>query len=426
MIRAIFAAAFVLLLSVGTAMAQNCPANPNNLTNGTTADASQVMQNFNNLLTCADNNLAHNGANSDITSLSALSSPLSRNRIVNGSMMIDQRNEGSSVSSASASSQFIADQWVFAFTGASTGNTAEQVSDAPAGFKNSLKVTIGTGSATVGSSDLMRIRQYIEGLNVVDLGYGASGALTISISFWVKTSGIGTYSLSLQNSAQARSYVTTFSIGTANTWTRITLPNVAGDTSGTWLTTNGAGLELGIMLEAGSSFQTGTLNAWQGTSVLATNSSPVNLGATSGATFQLTGVQLEAGPTVTAFDVRPYAVELALCQRYYEKSYDPGTAVGAVTFNGVTSIIITVLPTGSLQGGTTDRYKITKRATPTLTLYSPHSGASGKIYDGAAGADSTPSIYGNGLSGFAWYASTAGSSEGAVNMQAQWTADAGL
>jgi len=425
MVGKLLAAVFAFILCAGIAVAQNCPANPNNLANGSTADATQVMANFNNLLNCADNNLAHNGANSDITSLSGLAAPLSRNRLVNGTMMIDQRNEGAAVSAASGSAQFVTDQWAFAFTGASTGNTAQQVSDAPARFKNSLRITIGTGSATVNASDSMRVRQYIEGQNIVDFGYGASGASPISISFWVKASVTGTYSVSLQNSAQNRSYVTTFLIGTANTWSQVVLPNISGDITGTWLTTNGAGLELGISLEAGSSVQTSTSNTWQSGNVLATNSSPVNLGATSGATFQVTGVQLEAGSAATAFDVHSYGAELALCQRYYEKSYDPGTAVATATGLGAIAIVITALPTGPLQGGTNDRYKVTKRATPTVTLYSPHTGASGKIYDANANADSASSPYDVGLSGFSWYASTAGSS-GAVNMEAQWTADAGL
>jgi hypothetical protein len=233
-----------------------------------------------------------------------------RNRIINGDMRIDQRNNGASVPGPGLT--YTVDRWAV-LTATGSGNAFQRISDAPTGFDNSLRITIGTGAApTSGQQNI--VFQAIEGFNVADFGLGAAGATTFTASFWVKSSIAGTYSAWFQNSGSTRSYIATFTINSANTWEFETL-TIPGDTTGTWLKTNGAGLLFGISLGVGSTFQT-TAGAWAAGDFKGTAGS-VNLVATSGATFQITGVQLEAGSVATPFEQIDYGRELMLCQRYF-------------------------------------------------------------------------------------------------------------
>jgi hypothetical protein len=236
-----------------------------------------------------------------------------RNRIINGGMMIDQRNAGASISLGS-SPLYAVDRFESRVAQGS-GHTGQRVSTAPVGFNNSLKITIGTGgSPTAGQNTF--INQQIEGFNFADLGWGTANAQTITVSFMVYSSLTGTFAYSISNNALSRSYVATYSIPVANTWTTISL-TIPGDTSGTWVgATNGVGSYNFWDLGSGSDKNT-TAGAWQATWGTKT-SATVNVAGTSGATFYITGVQLEAGTTASPFEYRQYGTELALCQRYYQ------------------------------------------------------------------------------------------------------------
>lgn len=277
-----------------------------------------------------------------------------RNRIINGAMVIDQRNVGASVPGPGV--VYTVDRWVF-LTQSASGNSAQQVSDAPTGFTNSLKITVGTGAAPTSTQQNI-VWQPIEGFNVADFGLGAAGAATFTISFWVKSSIAGTYSAWLQNSASNRAYIATFAINSANTWEYKTI-TVAGDTSGTWLKTNGIGLLFGFSLGAGSTFQT-TAGSWAAGDFKGAAGS-VNLVATSGATFQITGVQLEAGSVASPFERRDYGRELIMCQRYCEgfglsgSGADRDLCMGAG--NGNSGNFQAFFP-----------WKVQKRAAPTVSL----------------------------------------------------------
>ena len=236
-----------------------------------------------------------------------------RNRIINGDMRIDQRNAGASVT-LSGSANYPVDRFVV-YTSSGSSNTGARSTTVPTGFKNSLLVTVGTGAAPVAAS-YNQIGQIIEGFNVADLGYGAAGALTTTLSFWVRASITGTYCVALANSSAAgtrRSYIAEYSISSANTWEYKTV-TIAGDTSGTWTTDNGQGLQVWFDIGSGSNYQS-TANAW-GNGAFFRTSSQTNLIATNGATFYVTGVQLETGSVATPFERRPYGTELMLCQRY--------------------------------------------------------------------------------------------------------------
>jgi hypothetical protein len=230
-----------------------------------------------------------------------------KNRIYNAQMQIDQRNAGAAVSAAGLT----LDRWILGLS--TTGAvTVQQDSTAPAGFTKSLKVTV-TATDTISGTEYVAIRQKIEGYNVADLGFGTASASTVTLSFWVRSSITGTFGGVFLNSAQNRVYPYTYTISSANTFEYKTV-TIAGDTTGTWVTDNGTGLDVWFSLGVGSTYS-GTAGAWSSSFALSATGAASIMG-TSGATFYITGVQLEKGSTATSFDYRPYGTELALCQRY--------------------------------------------------------------------------------------------------------------
>jgi hypothetical protein len=242
-----------------------------------------------------------------------------KNRIINGAMVIDQRNAGASATANDGT--FFTDRFVFADS-VDAKFTGQQSSTAPAGFKNSLLLT-SSSAYSVSSTDYFLLNQNIEGFNVADLGWGTADAKTVTLSFWVRSSLTGTFGGVLNNSANDRSYAYTYTISAANTWEYKTV-TIAGDTSGTWVTNNGLGLRVRWALGAGSTRST-SAGSWQAGLYLSATGA-VSVVGTNGATFYITGVQLEVGSTATSFDYRPYGTELALCQRYYSTSFPTGTA----------------------------------------------------------------------------------------------------
>jgi hypothetical protein len=253
---------------------------------------------------------------SDSSSLPAASSPFGlKNRIINGDMVIDQRNAGASVTQSTAN-QFAVDR-TFGIGGVAGKFTMQQSSTAPTGFTKSLLVT-STSSYSVPAGDLYLIGQSIEGFNVADLGWGTANAKTVTLSFWVRSSLTGTFGGAIGNAgwlSNTRSYPFSYTISSANTWEQKSI-TIAGDTTGTWATNNTTGLTVSFGLGVGTS-SSGTAGAWVGTNVLAPTGATSVVG-TSGATFYITGVQLERNTTATPFEWLPYTTELQLCQRYYQ------------------------------------------------------------------------------------------------------------
>jgi hypothetical protein len=270
-----------------------------------------------------------------------------RNRIINGDCRIDQRNAGASVTPANGA--YTLDRWgVYQFSSASKFSV-QQSSTAPTGFNNSLIVT-SLSAYSVAVGDIYGIYQRIEGFNVADLGWGTANAQTVTLSFWVRSSLTGTFGGAFQNDAGDRAYPFTYTISSANTWEQKTI-TVAGDTTGTWLKTNGDGLQITFGLGVGSN-RSATAGSWQaGNFGSATGATSVV--GTNGATFYITGVQLEKGSTATSFDYRPYGTELALCQRYYIEY--PASTVPTGYQDGTTNVVGTL------------NTPVTLRATPTMT-----------------------------------------------------------
>ena len=259
---------------------------------------------------------ASGGATTTINGFTpTVSNMAGRNRIINGDMRIDQRNAGASVSPLSGG--YGVDRWKGSYLGGGTGRfSAQQSSTAPSGFVNSWLITVTTADASPASGYGYEVQQSIEGTNFYDLAWGTASASAATLSFWVRSSVTGTFPITLNNSAGDRLFGATYTINSANTWEYKTVA-VSGDTTGTWLTTTGVGVSVNFCLGGGSSRTIST--GWQAGS----GSTPTNvtgctqLIATAGATFYITGVQLEAGSVATPFEHRQYGQELALCQRYY-------------------------------------------------------------------------------------------------------------
>ena len=255
----------------------------------------------------------------DVTVSSINSGPIAgtRNRVINGDMRIDQRNAGALVNPA-VNGGYSLDRWM-AISGAagkfSVGRNAGAVTP-PSSFSNYLGVT-SLSAYTVGAGENFGFRQSVEGFNFADIAWGTASAQAVSLSFWVRSSLTGTFGLTLRNAAQTRTFPATYTISSANTWEQKTV-SISGDTSGTWLVDNGIGVELQFNLGAGSSVSGGTVGAWNAGSFQAPTGATSVVG-TSGATFYITGIQLEPGTVATPFERRSYGQELALCQRYFRK-----------------------------------------------------------------------------------------------------------
>jgi hypothetical protein len=266
-------------------------------------------------------------------------SSVMRNRIINGECVVNQYVLGT-ITPAIGVATYIIDRWN-TYQTQSSKFTIQQSSTAPEGFINSLLVT-SSSAYSVTSGDTFTVQQFIEGLNCRDLAWGTANAKTVTLSFWVQSSLTGTFGGALSNSAVSRSYPFTYTISSANTWTKISV-TIAGDTTGTWLTTNGVGIRVYFGLGVGTT-QSGTAGAWAGAQYQSATGATSVVG-TNGATFYITGVQLEVGTQATSFEYRQYGTELALCRRYFYRNY-PGV-VGSIfnsgVFNGTTNLVFSAI-----------------------------------------------------------------------------------
>ena len=247
-----------------------------------------------------------------------------RNLVHNGAMQVDQRNNNASFTVVNGNdiTGYIADRFRVNENSSSV-MTGQTVSDAPVGFEYSSKLTVTTADASLASTEFHRLIQGIEGKDIGHLNWGSANAKTLTLSFYVKSSVAGQYYVSVFNNSANRTLLKGYTISSANTWEKKTI-TIIGDQSGTWLTTNAPGIYLMWSLGTGSSYQSNTLDAYQAGFFMA-KSDQVNLAATNGSTFQLTGVQLEVGETATDFEHRSYGEELLVCKRYFEV-YSPTAA----------------------------------------------------------------------------------------------------
>jgi hypothetical protein len=329
-----------------------------------------------------------------------------KNRIINGAMVIDQRNAGASITPTAGT--YTLDRWQFSATQASK-LSIQQSSVAPTGFSNSVLFT-SLSSYSINTGDFFLFNQWIEGFNAADLMWGTANAKTVTLSFWVQSSLTGTFGGSFTNSAQNRSYPFSYTISSANTWEQKTI-TVAGDTSGTWIgATNGRGIGVWFGLGVNAVSNSGTAGAWASAAYYSATGA-TSVVSTNGATFYLTGVQLEVGTQATIFDNRSYGTELQLCQRYYETSYNQGGNPQSTPTNTPNSYMFLSVGSNTFAGGTNAAqqivgplfYKVTKRALPTVTIYSYTSSTTNVASNGWTGSDlaaSTGSLGDTYLYGF--------------------------
>ena len=307
-----------------------------------------------------------------------------RNRIINGDMRIDQRNEGASITQTTGN-VYPVDRWR-TYGSVTSKFTAQRnyVITPPTGFSHHVGVN-SLSAYSVGAGEVFTITQAIEGSSVADLQWGTASAKTVTLSFWFRSNMAGgtTFGGSLQNGAGTRSYPFTFSSVTTSTWEYKTI-TIPGDQSGTWATDNTAGIVLRLSLGSGSTLS-GTAGAWAAGDYRSATGAASIVG-TNAATWYITGVQLETGTVATPCELLPMSQELQLCQRYFEKSYNVGTTPGTVVNNGRVF--------GSRQNGgyfCFTPFKTTKSTTPTIVSYSPATGTSGKIRNEANTTDETSS-----------------------------------
>jgi len=290
-----------------------------------------------------------------------------KNRIINGAMVIDQRYAGASVTPTN--SIYTLDRW-YAIIGVASKYSVQQNAGSvtpPVGFTKYLGIT-SLSSYSTGASEAFLLNHYIEGLNIADFAFGTASATPITLSFWVRSSLTGVFGFSFSNELSNRAYITNYTINSANTWEQKTI-TISGDVSGTWQTNNAIGLQIRFDLGSGSSFN-GTAGAWGSSNLLRTSGSQSIVG-TNGATFYITGIQLEKGSTATSFDYRPHGTELALCQRYYYRTTSPASGIYIV--NSALSVAATLAygtnvfpvplrdrPTALEQDGTAANYYVVR------------------------------------------------------------------
>jgi len=273
----------------------------------------------------ASNNIVLDASgNATFAGTAAMASSFLRNKIINGAMEIDQRNAGAAQNNVAAVTTYFLDRFTYYGTTSARFSIGQNVGAVtpPAGFSSYLGLS-SLAATTPGASDLYVVGQRIEGVNIPDLAWGTASARSITLSFWVRSSATGTFGGALGNSAVNRNYVFSYTISAANTWEYKTI-TVPGDTTGTWLTTTGTGIILWFNFASGSS-NLGAAGSW-GSSFFYGPTGAVNVLANNGATFYLTGVQLEVGTVATPFERRHFGQELALCQRYYQKTFEQSIA----------------------------------------------------------------------------------------------------
>jgi hypothetical protein len=269
---------------------------------------------------------------------------INRNKIINGDMKIDQRYFGANTVIPAYTATYVMDRWFgnaqpnaskFSMQQMESANTSSsnyEASSAPSGYTNSMKVN-STTAMSVSTGEIYFVAQRIEGYNTYRLGWGAAGAKSVTLSFWVKSSLTGTFGGSLVNSANDYCYPFTYTIVAANTWEQKFI-TIAGPTAGTWKKDYNIGIQINFALATGSSY-TATAGSWTGTANIFGATGQTNVLASQGNTWYLTGVQFEVGSTASNFEFRPFSTELQLCQRYCQSVSRDNPLVGARVFGTI-------------------------------------------------------------------------------------------
>ena len=414
---------------------------PNTFVNGTVADANAVNANFAAMAACINaqtypTTMSTSKVLGNFTGVSGPPSPVIppdglRSKLINGEMRVDQINGGAAENGIGAFGIYIIDRWQVNASQSGQFNGGQNFGAVvpPPGFSNYLGFTVAS-SFTPGLTDYFGVDQPLEGLMMTDLGFGTAAAQSFGLSFWTYSTSItGTFGGSFCNYAGTRCYAFTYTIPNANTWTynEVIIP---GDSSGVWVGASNAGAAfLNFGLGAGAT-QEITAGAWQTTggpngTAFPQPSATVNPVSTGGESWYLTGVQLEAGGIISAFEHRPFSIDLFQSQRYYQCSYDYGTVAGTATTIGTVSMYLSPLVSATYSGQASVTFGTSMRGPPSLTVYSVATGAAGKIRDISNGVDVAAGASETGRNGFVQTATMSGAST-ALRMQFQWCVAAQL
>jgi len=293
---------------------------------------------------------------SDTTTQTTKTDRVGLNRIINGAMEVDQRKEGLASAVNTVTADYISvDRFVS--QGSVAGKFIMQQNlnavTPPSGFSKYLGFKTTTAYAIIASSYYI-FGQFIEGINIADFKWGTANAKPVTISFWARSSLTGTFSAGLRNGASNRSYNFTYSLPTANTWTKIVV-TIPGSTDGVWTSDNSIGVFVVFNMGVGSNFSASNVNTWEvGNKVGVTGA--VSVIGTLNATFFITGLQVEVGSVATKFERTSYHEELTKCQRYYQIVYADTRCYSSAS-NRITNPIhyyntMRTLPTATITAGT--------------------------------------------------------------------------
>lgn len=345
-----------------------------------------------------------------------------KNRYANGDFSIDQVNEGATAYSISSTTAHALDCVRGTATGAGTF-TLQRVADPSNANKFAMKIACTTADASIAATDNYYVTHLIEGYDVADMNFGLSSAESLTISFKMQMDVTGTYGISITNSAENRVYVGTVTQNVASTEESKTL-TLTADTSGTWLTTNGTGLRLRLCLAAGSNFQ-GTAGAW-GASNIFTTSAQANFMSANTNVGYIKELQIEKGASASVFERVSRSGILGRLQRYFEKAFNPGVAVGEGK-NDSNCIVYTAQIAGTTAGYTvTVHLKVSKRADPTIVFYNyygPGTDATWANVNGGGTDSGTPSCSFYGRQSFAVTNPQAAGDSAGNRIIINWTAD---
>lgn len=238
-----------------------------------------------------------------------------RNLIINGGMRISQR--GTSFTGHGAAVNYGLDRFFDYHSSDGAFTISQETSIVPTDFSHSLKVLTTNADSSIAAGQRLIVGTRMEGNTISHLKWGTSGAKTVTLSFYVRSSVTGTHGGAIGNGADNRNYPFTYTISSADTWERKTI-TIPGDTTGTWATDAGRSIQVIWGLGVGSTYS-GTAGAWAAGDVNSATGATTDVLGTLNATWYLTGVQLELGSIATDFEHLLYAEDHTLCQRYYEQ-----------------------------------------------------------------------------------------------------------
>lgn len=372
----------------------------------------------------AGSNVTITNAAGSITIASNAVNTANPNLIIGGDFGTNPWQRGTSFAGlGSGASSYTADRFQYEENGTgvvtvSQSSTVPTVTQANYLSQNSLEIAVTTAQSTIAAGNYSVLSYKVEGYDFVNIAQQA-----FTLSFWVNSSLTGTYCVAFTNSGFDHTYVATYTISSANTWQHVVINVSASPSAGTWNYTNGTGLQILFTLAVGSTFQT-TAGSWQSGGFIGTSAQTNFLNSTSNVIyFDL--VKLEIGSTATQFVGRSIETELALCQRYFEKSYAQGTSPGTATIANYSYLGFAINST-FFYGGTNQTFLVEKRASPsTLTIYSPNSGAAGNFYN-LTGAVDVAGTASPGTKNILYFSSTGATLTANDQYAVHWTANSEL